>query len=102
MTDFFLSNFQIGASKMSKFNTAEFKAKLDDIHRFPTEYMFKFIVKGEKISEVESLFPKQALTLKPSSKGNYTSVTAKLKMNSSDAVIQVYEQAHKIDGIIAL
>lgn len=87
---------------MSKFNKAEFKAKLDDIHSFPTQYMFKFIVKGEKISDVESLFPKEALTLKPSSKGNYTSVTAKLKMASSDAVIEIYEKAHNIDGIIAL
>lgn len=87
---------------MSKFDKVEFKAKLDDIHSFPTQYMFKFIVKGEKISDVESLFPKEALTLKPSSKGNYTSVTAKLKMASSDAVIEVYEKAHKIDGIIAL
>ena len=87
---------------MSKFNTAEFKAKLDDIHPFPTQYMFKFIVTRDKISEVEALFPKEALSLKPSSKGNYTSVTASLKMASSDAVIEVYEKAHKIDGIIAL
>ena len=87
---------------MSKFNTAEFKAKLDDIHRFPTVYMFKFIVKEDKLTEVESLFPKEALSLKPSSKGNYTSVTAKLNMDSSDAVIAIYEKAHKIEGIIAL
>ena len=87
---------------MSKFNTAEFKAKLDDIHSFPTQYMFKIIVKGEKISEVEALFPKETLTLKPSSKGSYTSVTAKLKMASSDEVIDVYEKAHHIEGIIAL
>ena len=87
---------------MSKFNKAEFKAKLEDIHQFPTQYMFKFIVKGDKLSEVEALFPKQALSLKPSSKGNYTSVTAKLEMASSNAVIEVYEKAHKIEGIIAL
>ena len=87
---------------MNKFNTAEFKAKLDDIHQFPTVYMFKFIVKGDKLTEVESLFPKEALSLKPSSKGNYTSVTAKLNMDSSDAVIEVYEKAHRIEGIIAL
>lgn len=87
---------------MSQFTTKEFKKKLDDVHDFPTLYMFKFIVTEDKKGEVESLFPANELHYKPSSKGKYTSVTAKVLMPSSDHVIQIYERAQKIEGIIAL
>lgn len=87
---------------MSEFTTEEFKKKLDDIHDFPTLYMFKFIVTEDKKGEVKSLFPASELAYKPSSKGKYTSVTASVMMPSSDHVIEVYEQAQKIEGIIAL
>lgn len=87
---------------MSQFTTKEFKKKLDDVHDFPALYMFKFIVTEDKKGEVESLFPSSELQYKPSSKGKYTSVTAKVLMPSSDHVIQIYERAQKIEGIIAL
>ncbi|MBO3699851.1 DUF493 domain-containing protein [Roseivirga sp. E12] len=87
---------------MSQFTTEEFKKKLDDIHDFPTLYMFKFIVTEDKKSEVKALFPSSELNYKPSSKGKYTSVTARVMMQSSDHVIDIYKKAQKIDGIIAL
>ncbi|MFT6871707.1 MAG: putative lipoic acid-binding regulatory protein [Roseivirga sp.] len=87
---------------MSQFITEEFKKKLDDVHDFPTLYMFKFIVTEEKKGEVKSLFPSSELEYKPSSKGKYTSVTAKVMMQSSDHVIEVYKKAQNIKGIIAL
>ncbi len=87
---------------MSQFTTEEFKKKLDDIHDFPTLYMFKFIVTEDKKDEVKKLFPLNELSYKPSSKGKYTSVTAKVLMQSSDHVIEIYKQAQKIEGIIAL
>lgn len=87
---------------MSQFTTEDFKKKLDDIHDFPTIYMFKFIVTEEKKDEVKNLFPLSELDYKPSSKGKYTSVTAKVMMQSSDHVIEIYKEAKKIEGIIAL
>ncbi|OEK02845.1 hypothetical protein BFP97_15525 [Roseivirga sp. 4D4] len=87
---------------MSQFTTEEFKRKLDDIHDFPTLYMFKFIVTEDKKSAVKALFPSSELNYKPSSKGKYTSVTAKVMIQSSDHVIDVYKEAQKIEGIIAL
>ncbi len=87
---------------MSKFTTAEFKEKLDEVHDFPTVYMFKFIVTEDKKAEVQQLFPKHELTFKPSSKGKYISVTASVLMPSSDKVIEIYTEASKIDGLISL
>lgn len=87
---------------MSDFTTEEFKKKLDDIHDFPTIYMFKFIVTEDKTAAVDKLFPNSNLDYKPSSKGKYVSVTANVMMPSSDRVIDIYKEAKKIEGIIAL
>jgi len=101
MADFFLS-FSFNPNVMSKFTTEEFKEKLDEVHDFPTIYMFKFIVTEDKTNEVQALFPKHELELKPSSKGKYVSVTAKVMMPSSDRVIEIYKEAAEIKGVIAL
>lgn len=87
---------------MSKFSENDFKEKLEGTHKFPTLYMFKFIVPESKTAEVKALFPGNEIALKPSSKGTYVSVTARAMMPSSDSVIAVYTKAKKIEGIIAL
>jgi len=87
---------------MSKFTTQEFKEKLDDVHDFPTVFMFKFIVTEDRKNDVQALFPKHELVFKPSSKGKYISVTAKVMMPSSDKVIEVYKAASEIQGLISL
>jgi len=81
---------------------SSFKEKLDSTHQWPSLYMFKFIVGKGQEEEVKKLFPKNDLKIKPSSSGNYLSVTAKVMMASSDHVIDIYEKAHKIEGLIAL
>ncbi len=85
-----------------KFTTEEFKEKLEATHDFPALYMFKFIVLESKKEEVKALFPQNEVKYKPSSKGKYTSVTARVMVPSSDFIIEIYERAHKIEGIIAL
>ena len=87
---------------MSKFTTAAFKEKLDNVHKFPAMYMFKFIVTEDKKENVKALFPRNELHFKPSSKGKYISVTAEVMMPSSDRVIAIYKQASEIEGLIAL
>ena len=69
---------------------------------FPALYMFKFIVTEDKKEQVEKLFQGTELIVKPSSKGKYVSVTAKVMMPTSDRIIEVYQEAHKIEGLIAL
>ncbi len=80
----------------------DFKEKLDNQHVWPSLYMFKFIVTKGNEQEVLSLFPKNELSCKSSKKGNYTSITAKVMMGSSDDVIRIYKEAYKIEGVIAL
>lgn len=78
------------------------KEKLDLEHQWPSIYMFKFIVPSEKVNEVKGLFPKHEVSTKPSSKGTYISVTAKVMIPNSEEVIKTYKEAKKIEGLIAL
>jgi uncharacterized protein len=80
----------------------KFRDQLDRHHAWPTLYTFKFIVPAGKEREVKELFPKHASTERPSKNGNYTSVTLKMMMPSSEAVIEIYQAAAQIEGIIAL
>jgi len=82
--------------------TNEFQEKLEVAHNFPTIYMFKFIVLEEKKEMVQALFPGHEISLKPSSKGKYISITAKPMMGSSQSIMDIYKKAHKIEGIISL
>ncbi|WKN32978.1 DUF493 family protein [Porifericola rhodea] len=86
----------------NKIDLEAFKQKLDGTHKWPSLYMFKFIVPRGKEDEVFALFPKNKLSTKESSKGNYVSVTAKVMMGSSDAVMEKYVEADKIEGVFAL
>ncbi len=79
-----------------------FREKLEEVHTFPTLYMYKFIVPKDQVAQVEALFPKNEVQLKPSSGGKYMSATAKVMVSSSDQIIDTYEKAEKIKGLIAL
>ena len=81
---------------------SSFREKLEMIHQWPSLYMFKFIVPKGKEDEVKLLFPKNIVSLKSSRTGKYISVTAKVMAASSDQVINIYEMANEIDGLIAL
>lgn len=83
------------------------KSQLEEQHKFPTAYMFKFIVPKslENVALVEEVFNganESALDFKDSKTGKYTSVTIKIKAKSSDEVIGYYKEAGKIPGIISL
>lgn len=79
-----------------------FKDKLENNHGFPGSYTFKFIVKPEHEEEVKSLLVGADVKLKPSSGNKYVSITLNKRMESSEAVVEVYKKAHTIEGIIAL
>ena len=79
-----------------------FREKLDQHYAWAALYVFKFIVPSGQEEAVKKLFPKHVASEKQSSQGKYTSVTVQMMMPSSEAVVQVYEQASSIEGLIAL
>lgn len=91
---------------MSSIDLERIKTVLDQNHDWPSVYMFKFIVPSdnEKIAQVEALFNSKTAEIKmsQSTKGKFTSITAKEVMTSADAVLKYYEEAAKIEGLISL
>lgn len=79
-----------------------FREKLEYEYEWPSLYTFKFIVPRDQEEAVTDLFPKVEVSTKESSGGKYVSITAKLMANSSDTIINVYEKAQHIKGLIAL
>ncbi len=80
----------------------EFIKILDQEHQWPTWYLFKFIVPRGQEDLVVALFPEGKASLKSSSKGNYRSVTSKVMMTSAQDVLEIYEKAGEIEGVLAL
>lgn len=82
------------------------KRTLDETHDWPAVFMFKFIVpsSNEKIAEVEALFNAHTaeIRMKQSRNGKYTSITAREVMTDAHSVLECYDKASKIDGLIAL
>lgn len=79
-----------------------FKDRLEKTYVWPTLYVFKFIVPQDKADQVKDLFPMHQSDEKASNKGNYTSLTYRMMMPGSDAIIEVYQRVKHIEGLIAL
>jgi uncharacterized protein len=69
---------------------------------WPSFYMFKFIVPRDKESEVFAIFNNEDVATKLSKNGKYISITSYRYMNSEDEVVDIYKEAAKIQGVIAL
>jgi putative lipoic acid-binding regulatory protein len=84
----------------------ELRKKLEEsINSFPYIYMFKFIIKSDNrtMAMVEVIFDDDAdIIQKQSAKGNYISITVKQVVMSVDEIIDIYEKAAAIDGVISL
>ena len=82
------------------------KKELEEYQIWPSDYIFKFIIKNKiyKRNEILSNFDlkKYNLTTKESSNKKYLSITLIKHMNSADEVIKKYMELSKIDGIISL
>lgn len=80
--------------------------KLKEDTKFPSKYLFKFIVPtgNDKIKEVEELFNHLGaiITKNQSKTGKFTSISIFAIMDSAGAVIEKYREAEKIEGIISL
>ncbi|MDX1390723.1 MAG: DUF493 domain-containing protein [Acidobacteriota bacterium] len=79
-----------------------FQKLLDEEHAWPAEYTFKFIVPEAELDRVKGIFGQVPVSVRPSRNGRYMSVTATMLIHSSDEIVAVYEEAGRIDGLIAL
>tara|TARA_B100000795_G_scaffold269483_1_gene258984 strand:+ start:1420 stop:1701 length:282 start_codon:yes stop_codon:yes gene_type:complete len=82
------------------------KVQLDDTTKFPSDYLYKFIVskEGNKVGQLQKIFNNKGaiVTTKRSKTGKYISVSVLLKLKNSNEVITYYKQAETIEGIISL
>lgn len=80
----------------------KFKELLDQSYQWPDYYEFKFIIKTDDKSQILELLTGFTIHETPSKKGNYTSISARKLMKSTEEVIQVYELISPIKGVIPL
>ena len=82
------------------------KIQLEDTTKFPADYFYKFIVPTDanQANEVKELFDKGGAVIdtRKSKTGKYISVSIRLKVKNADEVIDYYQKAEKIKGIISL
>ena len=83
------------------------KGQLEETTKWPSEYLYKFIVKSDtdKIDEIETLFDNTGAVIetKESKNGKYTSVSINVVMQNPDAVIAKYiEVADNVKDVISL
>ncbi len=91
-------------------NTKEFyerlKKQLEEDTTWPSPYLFKFIVPAEleKIAEIQSFFDGLDAEIKTrdSGKGNYTSLSIMVVMDSPDHIVKKYIEVSSIEGVISL
>ncbi len=83
------------------------KEKLKDTSVWPSEYLYKFIIKSDpvKINTIECIFDNMGAVIKtiPSKNGNYTSVSINVVMNNPDDVIKKYKEVgNQVKDVISL
>jgi len=83
------------------------KEKLQDTSVWPSEYLYKFIIKSNplKINTIECIFDNMGAVIKtiPSKNGNYTSVSINVIMNNPDDVIEKYKEVgNQVEEVISL
>jgi len=82
------------------------KERLEDTTKFPTEYMFKFIVPTDetKVDTIKNMFNYSGVIIntKLSKTGKYKSVTIVTTMKDADEIIKKYKEVASVEGVISL
>lgn len=81
---------------------SQLKLVIDETVKFPSVYLFKFIVPVDQIHHILLIIHGMEIEQKASSTGKYISVSAKAMMNKSEDIIHVYQRASTVKGIISL
>lgn len=79
-----------------------FKNKLDEVHTWPSSYLFKFVVPQAKKGELLSMMPTGMVQERSSSNEKYVSISLTAQMDNSDEVVAVYKQVAQIEGVVTL
>jgi putative lipoic acid-binding regulatory protein len=95
---------------MKENKTDEFYSKLlgqlKDTNSWPSDYLFKFIVpsSNDKIEAINNIFnePGAQINHRQSSKGTYTSVSVKMRLERAEDVIVKYKEVSVVEGVISL
>lgn len=82
------------------------KESLLETTKFPTKYMYKFIIpkSDEKFAQIEHIFDNlgAVISSKPSKTGKYVSLTVIVSMPGPDEIITKYKEVSKVEGVISL
>jgi hypothetical protein len=81
------------------------RKRLNEIHHWPSIYMFKFIFPNdeEKVTRLKLIFGESAeFKQKFSANSKYTSITVREMMLDADSIFERYRMAGTIEGIISL
>lgn len=80
----------------------KFRELLEDSYQWPDYYEFKFIIKTDDKHLILGKLVGFTIHETPSKKGNYTSVSARKLMKSTEEVLEIYELMSTIKGVISL
>lgn len=83
-------------------NHEQFAQRLDEHHQWPCPYTFKFIVPTQNLEKLTEVFPDQQLSFRESKNGKFTSVTMESTMCSSKEVMDIYQKAAQVPGVMSL
>ncbi len=76
---------------------------LENTHRWPCVYSFKFIVPATRGDELKALLPEaDQVEERPSAGGKYTAYTFHCPMGSGREVLGVYSRVQGINGLVSL
>jgi uncharacterized protein len=80
----------------------KFRELLDQTYQWPDFYDFKFIIKSDDKKTLEEKLEGLTITETPSKNGNYTCITARKLIKSTEEVIEIYELAGTVKGVMSL
>jgi putative lipoic acid-binding regulatory protein len=81
------------------------RERLNEIHVWPSIFMFKFILPSDeaRITELKLIFGESSeIKERLSAKGNFTSVTIREMMLNADDIFDRYRRVGGIKGVISL
>lgn len=85
---------------MKDFN--KFKELLESEYIWPAPYTFKFLIKEQQLELLKETVTMDNIQIKASQKGKYLSVSYTKIILQTDHIIEIYQLAQKIEGIICL
>jgi hypothetical protein len=80
----------------------KFRDLLEESYQWPDYYEFKFIIRTDDKHLIIGRLDGFTIHETPSKKGNYTSVSARKLMKSTEEVLEIYELMSTINGVISL